>query len=98
MPARPTRDAFLCHSSGDKAQVRQLYFRLKADGITCWFDEEDLLPGQNWKLEISQALESSRYILACLSTGSIAKTGFVQKELRDSLTLAAEQPEGSIFL
>jgi hypothetical protein len=53
---------FLCHSSGDKAQVRALYNRLKIDGIRCWFDEEDLDPGQDWDLEITKAIEGSKYV------------------------------------
>src|SRR5690348_2171930 len=40
---------FLCHSSGDKERVRNLYQRLSNDGIRCWFDEENLLPGQDWE-------------------------------------------------
>jgi hypothetical protein len=89
---------FLCHSSGDKEQVRDLYHRLTRDGVHCWFDEEDLLPGQDWEREINKALGDCRYVLACLSTASITKAGYVQKELKRALDLAEEQPEGSIFL
>ncbi len=35
--------AFLCHSSGDKAQIRKLYEMLTADGIDPWLDENELL-------------------------------------------------------
>ena len=39
---------FLCHASEDKAQVREVYHRLRAiGGFAPWLDEEDLLPGQN---------------------------------------------------
>ncbi len=91
-------EVFLCHSSGDKEQVRDLYHRLTRDGVHCWFDEEDLLPGQDWDREITRALRSSRYVLACLSRASITKAGYVQKELKRALDLAKEQPAGSIFL
>ncbi|SHN66296.1 SIR2-like domain-containing protein [Geodermatophilus obscurus] len=89
---------FLCHSSGDKEQVRDLYHRLTQDGVPCWFDEEDLLPGQDWEREITKALADCRYVLACLSNASLTKAGYVQKELKRALDLADEQPEGSIFL
>jgi len=89
---------FLCHSSGDKEQVRDLYHRLTRDRVPCWLDEENLLPGQDWNLEISRALRSCRYVLACLSRASTTKAGYVQKELTRALDLAEEQPEGSIFL
>jgi len=44
---------FLCHSSQDKPIVRELYQRLLAEGwIDPWLDEEKLLPGQDWGMEI----------------------------------------------
>ena len=89
---------FLCHSSGDKAQVRDLHSRLKSDGIRCWFDEEDLLPGQRWELEITKAIEDSKYVLACLSKSSIDKRGYVQKELKKALDVADEQPGRGVYL
>jgi hypothetical protein len=39
---------FLCHSSGDKPKVRDLYRRLQQDGFAPWLDEEDLVPGQDF--------------------------------------------------
>ena len=51
---------FLCHASEDKAQVREVYHRLRAiDEFDPWLDEEDLLPGQGWAREISRALQAS---------------------------------------
>jgi TIR domain/Trypsin-like peptidase domain len=88
----------LCHSSGDKECVRKLYHRLTADGVRCWFDEEDLLPGQDWEFEIGKAIRRCRFVLACISNSSISKSGFVQKELRLALDVADEQPGGSTFL
>jgi hypothetical protein len=45
---------FMCHGSEDKAAVRALTRRLRAtDFITCWFDEDQILPGQDWELEIA---------------------------------------------
>jgi hypothetical protein len=44
----PTRHlkVFVCHSSSDKATVRELYRRLDAEGwIDVWLDEVKLFPG-----------------------------------------------------
>jgi len=47
---------FLCHASQDKTLVRELYQKLSAEGwIDPWLDEEKLLPGQDWDLEIEKA-------------------------------------------
>ena len=49
---------FLCHSSQDKPIVRELYQRLNTEGwIDPWLDEEKLLPGQDWDMEINKPYE-----------------------------------------
>ena len=63
---------FLCHSSQDKPIVRELYQRLNAEGwIDPWLDEEELLPGQNWEMEIEKAVETTDSVIVCFSTNSI---------------------------
>jgi hypothetical protein len=91
---------FLCHSSGDKLAVRELYGRLRsaADYIVPWLDEEDLLPGQRWQDEIPKAIRNSDVVIVCLSRSSISKKGYVQKEIKFALDVADEQPEGTIYL
>src|SRR6185312_4984851 len=89
---------FLCHSWGDKESVRAVYQRLQADGVQPWLDEKNLLGGQNFRLEIENALRASDAIIIFLSKKSIEKPGFVQREIKYAVDLAQEQPEGSIFL
>lgn len=90
---------FLCHSSSDKPAVRELYQKLHAEGwIDPWLDEEELLPGQDWDYEIDKALDNSDAVIVTMSTGSVSKEGYVQKELRYALDIALEKPEGSIFI
>ncbi|HEX7722845.1 MAG TPA: toll/interleukin-1 receptor domain-containing protein [Pyrinomonadaceae bacterium] len=83
---------FLCHSSGDKVSVRSLYQRLREDGIEAWLDEEEILPGQDWEDEITQAVRAVDAVIVCLSRESVSKTGHVQKEIRFALDKADEQP------
>jgi hypothetical protein len=87
---------FLCHASEDKAQVREVYHRLHAiDGFKPWLDEEDLLPGQEWAREIPRALQPSDFILIFLSRASVAKRGYVQREMKLALDAWQELPEGA---
>jgi hypothetical protein len=100
--ARPETKArlkvFLCHSSGDKKAVRSLYRRLRADDFQPWLDEEDLLPGQDWEIEIPKAVRDSDIVVVCLSKGSVTKTGYVQKEIKFALDAADERPEGTVYI
>jgi len=89
---------FLCHSSGDKTEVRNLYQRLSSDGFDPWLDEEDLLPGQEWEVEIAKAVQTSDVIIVCLSHKAINKAGYVQIEIKYALDEAEKQPEGTIFI
>jgi hypothetical protein len=88
---------FLSHTREDKPAVRQLSNRLKNDGFDPWLDEERLLPGQNWELEIEKALRESDVILLCFSEKSINKEGFVQREFKRAMKYQEEKPEGVIF-
>jgi formylglycine-generating enzyme required for sulfatase activity len=71
---------------------------LRADGFQPWLDEEDLLPGQDWRLEIPNAVRVADVVIVCLSRASISKTGYVQEEIKLALDAADQQPEGAIFL
>lgn len=88
----------LCHSSKDKPAVRQLYQRLSTDGYDVWFDEERLLPGQDWNREITHAVRNADTVIICLSHSSVTKSGYYQKEIRMTLDAADEKPDGAIFL
>jgi formylglycine-generating enzyme required for sulfatase activity len=94
---RPLK-VFLCHASADKQKVRELYRYLRRRGIKPWFDEVDLVGGQDWQVEIPKALTSSDAIIICLSKNSVDKEGYIQKEIRYALDKALEMPEGRIFL
>jgi hypothetical protein len=90
---------FLCHASQDKPVVRDLYHHLLAeDWINPWLDEEELLPGQDWNLEIEKAVESADAVIVCVSSISAKKEGYVQRELRRVLDIAQEKLEGAVFV
>ena len=94
---RPFR-VFLCHWSGDKPAVRELYRRLKTDGFDPWLDEVELLPGQDWEAEIGAAVRLCDAVAVCLSQKSVDKQGYMQKEIRFALEEADRKPEGMIFI
>lgn len=95
----PILRVFLCHSRHDKPKVRELYVSLRQQpGIQPWLDKEDLLPGQDWELEITKAVRSSHSVVVCLSKRAIDSAGYVHKEIRFALDIADHQPEGTVFL
>jgi len=90
---------FLCHSSEDKHIVKRLYDQLENERwIDPWLDEKKILPGQDWNLEIEKAMRTADNIIILLSNSSITKEGYVQKEIRRSVDIAEEKPEGTLFI
>ena len=69
-------DVFLSHSTKDKAVVRPLAERLRADGVKVWFDEWVLKPGDSLSSgerarvrasKFEEGLERSRVLVLCMS-------------------------------
>ena len=89
---------FLCYASDDKAVAFSLYRSLSNEGVDVWFDEEKLLPGQDWDFEISNAIRGSHAVIVCLTKNSVSKEGYVQKEIKRALDFADEKPEEAIFV
>ncbi|MEE4355519.1 MAG: SUMF1/EgtB/PvdO family nonheme iron enzyme [Desulfococcaceae bacterium] len=89
---------FICHSREDAETANRIYDDLKKAGAEPWMDKKDLLPGQRWKDEISKAVRSSRFFLVLLSSSSVSRQGFVNKEMRMALDMAEELPLSQIFI
>lgn len=99
-PAAPTRPmrVFLSYAPDDRTTVQHLYHRLRDDGFQPWMDREDLLPGQDWKIEIRKAIRQSGAVVVCLSSRAVTRSGQFQREMKQALEVYEEQPEGTIYL
>lgn len=96
---RRSLKVFLSYASQDKLLVRELSRRLLGENwIDTWQDEKNLLPGQDWRNNIFDAVETSDIVIICLSNNSVNKEGYVQKELRFAQEIALEKPEDTLFL
>lgn len=65
-------DVFLSHSAKDKAVVRDVAERLRADGVRVWFDEWEIKPGDSIPAKIEDGLEHSRVLVLCMSAAALA--------------------------
>jgi len=89
---------FLCHTTKDKPQVRDYYYRLVDDGYPAWLDEEKLKPGHDWKLEIGKAIQNSNVIVVFISKKSIDKEGYVQREISEAVELAEKNTKPTLII
>jgi TIR domain len=89
---------FIAYAHEDRVCAARIYDALVRAGFDPWMDERKLLPGQNWARAIPNALETSDFIICCLSEKSIHKRGGFQAELRFALECARRLPLDHLFL
>jgi hypothetical protein len=85
---------FISYAREDNAPAERLYDALKLRGAVPWIDSRDLVAGENWKRAITLEIRRADYFIALLSSRSVNKRGYVQKELREALAILDEVPEG----
>ena len=89
---------FLIYAHSDKKVVRKLFERITRNDIKAWLDEKELMPGQNWKYEIRQAILGSNIVIVCLSRQFNKQGGFRHEELQIALEKARSFPDREIFI
>ena len=90
--------AFISYAHEDQESALRLHRDLTRLGIDAWIDAERLLPGQNWKVAIDDAIRKTDFFIALLSDQSVSKRGYVQKELRTALDVLSLVPASEIFI
>ena len=75
---------FLSHSSKDKDFVKELYRRLKRDGVSCFFDTESIGWGDNWVRALERALDQCEFVVFVLSP-DFCNSEWVQVERTSSI-------------
>jgi hypothetical protein len=89
---------FVSYAHEDREAAWRIYSELKQRGLEPWMDKESLLPGQVWRDEISKAIKNSSYFIAILSSNSVEKGGYVQKELKEAFDILEETSYSKIFV
>lgn len=90
---------FIGYAREDEKYAMRIYnFLKKIKGVLPWMDKKNLLPGANWEEEIMNAIEESRFVLMLLSSQSVNKQGYVQKEALEILERLKRFPLGEIFI
>jgi hypothetical protein len=90
---------FIRYAKEDCEKALKLYRELKKErDLKPWIDKVSLLPGQKWKVAISNAIRDSRFFVALLSSNSVNKKGYGQKELKEALDILDEYPESQVYL
>ncbi len=71
---------FISYSHADKSFARRLHNDLQAQGIRCWLDEHQLLPGDDIYEQVDRGVKLWDKVLLCASEHSL-KSWWVDKEI-----------------
>ena len=72
--------------SPDSEFAERLANDLRSAGVSLWFDQYDILPGDRWDSAVQNALKSSPWLLVVLSPHSVASEN-VMDEVAEALKL-----------
>jgi hypothetical protein len=64
--------SFISYSHADKTFARRLHDTLQGQGIRCWLDEKELLPGDDFYDQIDQGIKLWDKVLLCCSENSLS--------------------------
>lgn len=95
---RTTTKVFLSYAREDLSEATRLANQLAVLGIDVWLDVLKLNPGDHWATKIENAIAASDFFLALLSSNSVSKKGYVQKELYEALKILELLPPEETFI
>jgi hypothetical protein len=98
MSLNQNHDVFLSYAREDIVFAQKLCNDLRHNGISVWFDETELQVGENWKTTIREKISISKFFLALISSSSINKKGFVQKEIEQAISVQKDKYIDDIFI
>ena len=93
-----THHVFLSYASPDRDRVLPFHDWLQSSGYPVWMDCRQLLPGQNWNLELLRAIDAAALIVIFLSSNSVQRRGYVQRELKIAMDHLQERLSDDIYL
>ena len=91
-------NVFINYASEDIKYAEGLFDVLSLNGFDPWMDKKKILPGQDWGFYIETALQKADFIILLLSSVSVAKRGYVQKEVKKALDFWENKLKSDIYL
>lgn len=92
-------DIFISYSSNDRVKVSKLAQELQLKGMKVWFDDEQIIPGDDLIEKIKNGISSSKFYIICLSPSFDKKppTSWVKKEFKMAMLKENQEERKSII-
>ena len=96
--AKRKQHVFLSYCRDNAKEARTLHDALEARGLDVWWDHE-LIPGQDWELEIQKAMSTSSAVIVCFSKEAAKRErSGMYPELREAIASFRKIALGNVFL
>ena len=92
------KHVFISYCLENQSAAAHLREELVSEGEGVWWDQ-DILPGQDWRLEIRQALRNAYAVILCLSkeVDQRNRSG-IFAEAHEAIRICREHTPGNVFL
>jgi len=88
---------FISYAREDAGMANLIHERLSGFGFKSWIDSE-ISGGEDWNLVIEERIKEADFFIACLSSNSVRKRGYIRREFRKALDLWNEHLESDIYI
>ena len=92
------REVFISHAKEDIEYAEDLYDFLIENNYEPWLDKKKLRVGANWDYEIKKALKNSTFVILLLSSNSVNKRGYIQREFKYALEYSETKLNDDIYI
>jgi len=89
---------FISYAREDYAFAAKLCADLRLHGIEPWIDKEKIVAGESWPIVVRAAIRNASHVILVISAQSVAKTGYVQREVYEALDRLKSMPPGRNFI
>ncbi|MBO3100280.1 TIR domain-containing protein [Gelidibacter pelagius] len=92
------KEVFISHAKEDYEVAEKIYDFLELYNYSPWLDKKKIKVGANWDYEIKKALKESTFVILLLSSTSVKKRGYVQKEFKYAIEYAESKLIDDIYI
>lgn len=92
------KEVFISHAKEDSQVAENLYDYLTQEGYSPWLDKKKIKVGANWDYEIKKALKQATFVIILLSSTSVKKRSYVQKEFKYAVEYSENKLDDDIYI
>lgn len=92
------KEVFISYAREDYKVAEEIYESLVQQRYSPWLDKKKLKVGANWDYEIQKALKKSTFVILLLSSTSVSKRGYVQREFRRAIEYSETKLIDDIYI